>query len=73
MPDRDGWRVNGWVKKGILLGFRLGAIVDLSIDRSRQPFFDKATYPVKRLDGREGFALSPADPVFATAVSLEKA
>lgn len=51
-PDpsaKSGWRVNGWVKKGILLGFRMGALVDMSINTSRQPFFDKATYPVKRL------------------------
>jgi 2,3,4,5-tetrahydropyridine-2-carboxylate N-succinyltransferase len=45
----SGWRVNAWVKKGVLLGFRMGALVDMSIDPVRQPFFDKATYPVKRL------------------------
>src|SRR4029077_10284924 len=42
-----GWRVNGWVKKGILLGFRMGALMDMSIDAKKQPFFDKSTYPVK--------------------------
>ena len=50
-PDANspgGWRVNGWVKKGILLGFRMGSIVDMSVDPVRQPFFDKATYPVKQ-------------------------
>ena len=26
-----GWRVNPWVKQGILLGFRFGRIVDLSV------------------------------------------
>lgn len=26
-----GWRVNAWVKQGILLGFRLGTIVDLGV------------------------------------------
>jgi len=49
-PDsasKTGWRVNAWVKKGILLGFRIGKIVDMSVDRVRQPFFDKDTYPVK--------------------------
>src|ERR1700690_3839245 len=45
----SGWRVNAWVKKGVLLGFRMGALVDMSVDPARQPFFDKATYPVKRL------------------------
>ena len=48
-----GWRVNGWVKKGILLGFRMGAIVDMSVDPARQPCFDKATYPVKRFGADE--------------------
>jgi 2,3,4,5-tetrahydropyridine-2,6-dicarboxylate N-succinyltransferase len=52
-PDADsptGWRVNTWVKKGILLGFRMGGIVDMSIDGDRMPFFDKSTYPVKRFN-----------------------
>ena len=33
-PDASspsGWRVNGWVKKGILLGFRLGRIVEMRV------------------------------------------
>jgi len=49
-PDagsKTGWRVNSWVKKGILLGFRMGRVVDMSVDRERQPFFDKDTYAVK--------------------------
>jgi 2,3,4,5-tetrahydropyridine-2,6-dicarboxylate N-succinyltransferase len=44
-----GWRVNGWVKKGILLGFRMGAIVPMSHDGAGQAFFDKATYPLKNV------------------------
>jgi 2,3,4,5-tetrahydropyridine-2-carboxylate N-succinyltransferase len=54
-----GWRVNGWVKKGILLGFRMGAVVDMSVDPDRQPFFDKATYPVKRLSVASGVRVVP--------------
>jgi 2,3,4,5-tetrahydropyridine-2-carboxylate N-succinyltransferase len=54
-----GWRVNGWVKKGILLGFRMGAIVDMSIDPSRQPWLDKATYPVRRLTPDTGVRIVP--------------
>jgi 2,3,4,5-tetrahydropyridine-2-carboxylate N-succinyltransferase len=49
-PDaasKTGWRINAWVKKGILLGFRMGKLVDMSVDRERQPFFDKDTYPLK--------------------------
>jgi 2,3,4,5-tetrahydropyridine-2-carboxylate N-succinyltransferase len=54
-----GWRVNQWVKKGILVGFRMGAVVDMSIDRARQPYFDKATYPVKKLLASAGVRIVP--------------
>jgi len=52
-PDaasKTGWHTNAWVKKGILLGFRMGKVVDMSVDRVRQPFFDKDTYPVKAVN-----------------------
>ena len=41
-----GWRANAWVKQGILLGFRIGALTDLSVDGTFR-FFDKDTYPVR--------------------------
>jgi len=44
-----GWRVNPWVKKGILLGFRFGRLVDVSMDHGKWPFFDKDTMPIKTL------------------------
>ena len=40
------WQVNSWVKQGILLGFRMGAITDMSVGESFK-FFDKDTYPVR--------------------------
>ncbi len=55
----SGWRVNAWVKKGVLLGFRMGALVDMSVDPVRQPFFDKATYPVKRLAVADAVRMVP--------------
>jgi 2,3,4,5-tetrahydropyridine-2-carboxylate N-succinyltransferase len=61
-PDasaKNGWSVTPWVKKGILLGFRMGTIVDMSIDRSRQPFFDKATYPVRQFSADDGVRIVP--------------
>ena len=51
-PDASqptGWRVNTWVKKGILLGFRFGRLVDVSMDHGKWPFFDKDTMPIKTL------------------------
>lgn len=61
-PDaasRSGWKANAWVKKGILLGFRMGAIVDMSIDAARQPFFDKSTYPPKRFSADSAVRIVP--------------
>jgi len=61
-PDaasRSGWKVNAWVKKGILLGFRMGAIVDMSIDADKQPFFDKSTYPVRGFTANSGVRIVP--------------
>jgi 2,3,4,5-tetrahydropyridine-2,6-dicarboxylate N-succinyltransferase len=56
---RSGWRVNTWVKKGLLLGFRMGSVVDMSIHPVRQPMFDKATWPVKRLTVESGVRIVP--------------
>ena len=50
-PDRSsavGWRVNTWVKQGILLGFRFGDMIDASMDHGRLPFYDKDTLPLKK-------------------------
>jgi len=59
VSSATGWRVNAWVKKGILLGFRMGRIVDMSIDSARQPFFDKATFPVRKFDATSGVRIVP--------------
>ena len=56
---RTGWRVNTWVKKGILLGFRMGGIIDMSVDSVRQPFFDKSTFPVKHFTAQSGVRIVP--------------
>lgn len=55
----DGhWQAEAWVKEGILAGFRMGALVDHSID-DRFRFFDKDTYPLKRLEPDSGVRLVP--------------
>ena len=55
----SGWRVNAWVKKGILLGFRMGSIVEMGPYPTAQPFLDKSTYPVKTLHLSDGVRLVP--------------
>jgi len=54
-----GWRVNTWVKQGILLGFRHGDLADASMDHGRLSFFDKDTLPLRRLDAAAGVRLVP--------------
>lgn len=44
----NNWIVHDWVKKGVLLGFRIGNLKDYSIDEQFK-FFDKDTYPLKSL------------------------
>lgn len=54
----SGWRVNAWVKRGILLAFRFGDIVEMSgVDGGR--FFDKDTLPLQPLDARSGIRVVP--------------
>ena len=55
----SGWRVNAWVKQGILLGFRFGDVIDVSADHGRWPFADKDTLPLKRLDPGAGVRIVP--------------
>ncbi len=61
-PDassKTGWRVNAWVKKGILLGFRMGYIVEMCSEGAQQDFFDKSTYPLKNFSIDSGVRIVP--------------
>jgi 2,3,4,5-tetrahydropyridine-2-carboxylate N-succinyltransferase len=60
-PDASsptGWRVNTWVKQGILLGFRFGDIVEMSGD-GVLPFYDKDTMRLKRPGAAAGVRIVP--------------
>jgi 2,3,4,5-tetrahydropyridine-2,6-dicarboxylate N-succinyltransferase len=55
----DGrWMVNGWVKQGILLGFRLGELQEMS-DGDVLSFVDKDTFPARRLTLADRVRLVP--------------
>ena len=46
--DADGnWHANAWVKQGILLGFKMGKMVEMSKDTETFRFFDKETFPLR--------------------------
>jgi 2,3,4,5-tetrahydropyridine-2-carboxylate N-succinyltransferase len=60
---RGGWSAVPWVKGGILLGFRIGAIVDMSIPAQRSgrrfSFVDKHTFPPRQFTERDGVRIVP--------------
>jgi 2,3,4,5-tetrahydropyridine-2-carboxylate N-succinyltransferase len=53
----SGWRVNAWVKRGILLGFRLGVLEDMPA--GGLSFVDKHTYPVRHFSASDGIRVVP--------------
>lgn len=62
--DDDGnWHAVAWVKRGILLGFRVGRIVEMSIGghhgEPRFAFFDKHTFPPQALTLESGARIVP--------------
>jgi 2,3,4,5-tetrahydropyridine-2,6-dicarboxylate N-succinyltransferase len=60
--ERDGagvWRVNAWVKQAILLGFRMGAMVNQSPADNSLSFWDKDTYRVQQFRVESGVRIVP--------------
>jgi 2,3,4,5-tetrahydropyridine-2-carboxylate N-succinyltransferase len=74
-PDANspsGWRVNGWVKKGILLGFRIGRVKEMTLEVGvsglaksvgmgmlDSQFRDKHTYPLKQIPEGQNIRVVP--------------
>jgi 2,3,4,5-tetrahydropyridine-2-carboxylate N-succinyltransferase len=56
--ENGAWPVHLWVKQGILLGFRMGALADYSLD-ARFRFFDKDTLPLRPLTIDDGVRVVP--------------
>jgi 2,3,4,5-tetrahydropyridine-2-carboxylate N-succinyltransferase len=49
--DEDGnWKANAWVKQGILLGFKMGKMVNMSFSGETFQFFDKETFPLRPMN-----------------------
>jgi 2,3,4,5-tetrahydropyridine-2-carboxylate N-succinyltransferase len=57
-PAGDSWRVNGWVKRGILLALRIGVIQDRSVP-GEFFFFERDTLPAKPLTAADGVRVAP--------------
>ena len=73
-PDASqplGWRVNAWVKRGILLGFRLGQMVEMGCGEGLS-FVDKATYPARRFAVADGVRVVPGGSSVRSGAYLAK-
>ena len=57
LSSPTGWKVNIWVKQGILLGFRLGVLEDFP--SGGFSFVDKNTYPARRMTAGDGVRVVP--------------
>jgi 2,3,4,5-tetrahydropyridine-2,6-dicarboxylate N-succinyltransferase len=64
--DENGtWHAVPWVKRGILLGFRIGKLIDMSPDTLPESrgaafsFFDKDTFPLRSLSVGDGVRVVP--------------
>lgn len=73
----DGsWHAVPWVKRGILLGFRLGAMMDMSIPSSgsdrRFSFIDKHTFPPRRFTADDGVRIVPGGSVIRRGAFVAK-
>lgn len=72
----DGeWRAVPWVKRGILLGFRLGTMVDMSVPgsgKTRFSFVDKHTYPPRQFTEQDGVRIVPGGSTIRRGAYLAK-
>jgi 2,3,4,5-tetrahydropyridine-2-carboxylate N-succinyltransferase len=64
-PADGGWRVNAWVKQGILLGFRTGQVIETEAAGPLR-FFDKDTVPPRRLTLADGVRVVPGGTAVRT-------
>src|SRR5467141_4966774 len=58
--NADGkWQTNAWVKRGILLGFRMGSIIEMTPSGASLQFLDKNTYPIRKFSTSDRVRIVP--------------
>lgn len=60
--ERDAtgnWQTNAWVKRGILLGFRMGLIIEMTPSGAPLQFLDKNTYPIRKFSTDDRVRIVP--------------
>jgi 2,3,4,5-tetrahydropyridine-2-carboxylate N-succinyltransferase len=78
-PDASsptGWRVNPWVKRGILLGFRLGQLTEMTgshpLGEPLLAYVDKGTYPPRRFRVDDGIRIVPGGSAVRSGSHLSR-
>lgn len=67
----ETWQVNEWVKKGILVGFRLGEIINMPYSDNKN-FTDKSTYPEKIITATSGIRIVPGGSSVRTGSFIDR-
>lgn len=71
-PDgAGGWRVNAWVKQGILLGFRIGELAEMG-DPKVLSFVDKDTFPARAMHVADGVRVVPGGSAIRSGAYVAK-
>lgn len=65
------WQTNEWVKKGILLGFRIGKLKDISINKNFR-FFDKHTLKLKPIEIKNNIRQVPGGSAIRSGTYIAK-
>jgi len=84
LASPTGWSVNAWVKRGILLGFRLGNLVDMTVTGHPNfrngwlkgppviSYIDKSTYPARDFTPDDGIRIVPGGSSVRSGAHLAK-
>ncbi|MGA3160167.1 MAG: 2,3,4,5-tetrahydropyridine-2,6-dicarboxylate N-succinyltransferase [Terracidiphilus sp.] len=68
--EPTGWRVNTWVKRGILLGFRLGVLTEFPA--AGLSFVDKSTFPARHFGSGDGVRVVPGGSAVRTGAYVAR-
>ncbi len=67
--SEGNWQVNHWIKKGILLGFRMGTLSRMPVSKMKY-FIDKDTYPERGFEIEDGVRIVPGGSSIRTGSFL---
>lgn len=66
------WRANAWVKRGILLGFRVSDLANMSLSVGTFTFVDKELYPPQSFAVGDGVRIAPGGSIVRRGAYVAK-